>query len=388
VHIAGNNVSVLRVFIVMGTRPEAIKLSPVAQHLSADERFDVVVATTGQHHEMLTQVTDTFEVSFDVNLDLFVHGQTIPALTSRAVDRASVAIREANPDVVIVQGDTTSAFAAALAAFYEDTPVAHVEAGLRTGDPRSPYPEEMNRRLITQLGDLHLAPTETNRSNLLREGVAADAIVVTGNTVIDALLWATRLDPDDAPELRDALSDGPPTILVTAHRRESWGAPMRSISAALAEIAAANPEWLITFPIHRNPLVRADIAPAIADFDNVVLIEPLDYLTFAQLMKRSTIVLTDSGGIQEEAPSLGKPVLVMRDKTERPEAVTAGTVRLVGTQTEDVVAAVQRLISDQAAYDAMARAVNPYGDGQACPRIAEALRWRYTGSERPSEFVP
>jgi UDP-N-acetylglucosamine 2-epimerase (non-hydrolysing) len=280
---------------------------------------------------------------------------------------------------VVVQGDTTTVFAAALAAFYEKIPVAHLEAGLRTGDPHSPYPEEINRQMATRLAALHLAPTATSRANLLAERVDPASVVVTGNTVIDALLWTVRQpaglgEPRYGDQALDRLDrDDGPVLLVTAHRRESWGEPLRAVGRALSRIAGAHPGLRIAFPIHRNPVVRDAIIPAIAGLPNVIVTEPLPYAGFARLMNRSTVILTDSGGVQEEGPSLGKPVLVLRDTTERPEAISAGTVRLVGTDEDQIVADVGRLLTDIAAHAAMANAINPYGDGRAAERAVAAL---------------
>ena len=287
------------------------------------------------------------------------------------------------------KGIPATVFAAALAAFYEQIPVVHLEAGLRTGDPYSPYPEEINRRLATRLSALHLAPTATSRSNLLTENVAAGSIVVTGNTVIDALLWTVgrQLDYGD-PALADLDWTDAPVLLVTAHRRESWGAPMQAIGRALARIARAHPGLRIVFPIHRNPLVRDAITPAISGLPNVAVTEPLPYGGFARLMSRASVILTDSGGVQEEGPSLGKPVLVMRDTTERPEAVQAGTVKLVGTDEDLIVSTTGRLLTDAAAYESMANAVNPYGDGHAAERSVAALAHYFGLGPAPEEFDP
>jgi UDP-N-acetylglucosamine 2-epimerase (non-hydrolysing) len=292
------------------------------------------------------------------------------------------------PDAVVVQGDTTTTFVGALAAFYQGLPVVHVEAGLRTGDPTSPFPEEMNRRLTSQLTTLHLAPTQTSKENLLREGVAADRVFVTGNTVIDALLWTVdrRVAYGD-PVLDDIDRHPGPVLVVTAHRRESWAVGMASIGKAIAEIAREAPDLVVVFPIHKNPVVRDAIVPEVEGLTNVRIIEPLAYGGFARLMQRATVILTDSGGIQEEGPSLGKPVLVMRDTTERPEAVAAGTARLVGTDRAVIVAEVLRLLRDPAAYDAMANAVNPYGDGRAAYRTIGALSHLLLGGPPPAEFA-
>jgi UDP-N-acetylglucosamine 2-epimerase (non-hydrolysing) len=379
----------LRVAVLMGTRPEAVKLAPVVRGLQSDERFEVVVVSTGQHREMLDQVASTFGLRFDNDLRMMVHGQSLSSLTSRAVQRVGDVISSIDPDLVIVQGDTTSTFVAALSAFYHGVPTAHVEAGLRTHDLHNPYPEEANRRLTSQLTDLHLAPTHRNRENLLGEGFSADSIVVTGNTVIDALLMAVDMPRQRLPhELESVIVDGTPIVLVTAHRRESLGRSMDMIARSLRTLAARNLDWAFVFPIHRNRLVRNSFAPILQGLPNVLLVEPLPYLDFTHLMRAARIVLTDSGGIQEEAPSLGVPVLVMRGTTERPEAIEAGAVRLVGTDETAIADSVQELIDDRAEYDRMARAINPYGDGRATARILEALAWRFMAAEpRPEDFT-
>jgi len=305
----------------------------------------------------------------------------------RALAGLSPVIEATRPDAIMVQGDTTTTFVGALAAFYHRVPVVHLEAGLRTGDPYSPYPEEINRRLTTQLTSLHLPPTAVARANLIADGVSPERIAVTGNTVIDALLWAVAQNvPYGDPAIAGIDDDPRRVLLVTAHRRESWGPAMESIGRAVAELARREPDLLVVFPIHRNPLVRDAIVPAVAGLPNVVVIEPLAYGPFARLIARSHIVLTDSGGIQEEGPSLGKPVLVMRDTTERPEAVTAGTARLVGTDQAAIVTAVRTLLHDQASFDVMAHAVNPYGDGHASSRAIGALLHFFGAGPAPDEF--
>src|SRR5436305_4881034 len=361
--------------VVFGTRPEAIKLAPVVLALERSGDFEPVVAVTAQHREMLDQVNETFGIVPARDLNIIKDRQTLTDVTVRALERLTPVIEEDRPDAVIVQGDTTTTFVGALAAFYHQVPVIHVEAGLRTRDPYSPYPEEINRRLTTQLTSLHLAPTRTAKRKLLVDGVDESRIVVTGNTVIDALLWtvARETGSDDAA-LRGVGKDGRRVILVTAHRRESWGPAMESVGRALATIARTEPDVEIVFPIHRNPRVREAIVPSIEGLTNVRLVEPLPYAPFAHLMRRADIILTDSGGIQEEGPSLGKPVLVMRDTTERPEAIVAGPARLVGTDEQTVAGAVRTLLHDDAAYDAIAYAVTPYRDGQASPRTGDALR--------------
>jgi len=375
--------------LVMGTRPEAIKLGPVVVALEASASFEPYVVLTAQHRELVDEVLPVFDIRPRHDLDIIRTGQSLADVTTRALAGLSALLAEDPPDVVVVQGDTTSTFAGALAAFYAGTPVVHVEAGLRTGNPRSPFPEEVNRRLTTQLTDLHLAPTPANRANLETEGVDADRVVVTGNTVIDALLWATDRSPGYGdPALEDLDDDPRRVLLVTAHRRESWGASMEAIGSALRELATEEPELLIVFPIHPNPVVRQAIMPAVSGLANVRVVEPLAYAAFTALLRRSHLLLTDSGGVQEEGPSLGKPVLVMRDTTERPEAVDAGTVRLVGTDHEAIVGSVRELLHDDATYRAMARAVNPYGDGRAAERTVAAMAHFFGAGPPAAEFAP
>lgn len=358
--------------VVYGTRPEAIKLAPVITALSAAPGLDVVTVVTGQHRVMLDQVNGLFGIRPDVDLDVIQPRQQLHDLTARVMAGVTEAVREHRPDAVMVQGDTTTAFVAGLAAFYEQVPVLHVEAGLRTDDRYNPFPEEMNRRLTTQLASLHFAPTPLSRANLLADGTDPADIVVTGNTVIDALLEVlSRRVPVEDPAL--AVLDGGPAVLVTSHRRESWGEPMSRTAAAIARLAKEFPEVRFVLPAHLNPVVREVLLPPLQGFDNVTITEPLSYSDFSYAMNASSIMLTDSGGVQEEAPSLGKPVLVLRDNTERPEAVDAGTVRLVGTDEDRIVHEVATLLTDKTAYDAMAHAVNPYGDGLACTRIVAAV---------------
>jgi UDP-N-acetylglucosamine 2-epimerase (non-hydrolysing) len=376
-----------RIMVIYGTRPEAVKVAPLIRALAESALFTPLIAVTAQHRSMLDQVNDVFGIKPEFDLDIHRPGQTLTGITTRALGGVQAILAEQRPDAVVVQGDTTTAFAAALAAFYEQIPVMHLEAGLRTGDPYSPYPEEINRRLATRLAALHLAPTATSKANLLAENVDRSAVVVTGNTVIDALLWAVRHQLDyGEPALADLDRTDAPVLLVTAHRRESWGAPLRAVGRALARIGRAHPELRIVFPIHRNPVVRAAILPAIGDLPNVTVTEPLPYGGFARLMNRSRLILTDSGGVQEEGPSLGKPVLVMRDTTERPEAVLAGTVRLVGTDEDLIVDSVVRLLTDSDAYGAMAGAVNPYGDGRAAERAVAALAHYFRLGPAADEF--
>lgn len=365
----------LKVVVIIGTRPEAIKMAPVVRMLEQHPgEFAVHTCATAQHRGMLDQVVAHFGLRVEHDLDLMTPGQSLAGVTARAVEGVKAFLDRLEPDWVLVQGDTTTTFAAALAAFYARIPVGHVEAGLRTGDPHSPYPEEMNRRLTGALATLHFAPTRAGRDNLLRENVLRADIRVTGNTAIDALqMVLSRPRPAGLPRLFPADRRG---ILVTAHRRESFGAGLRAICAALRRLATERSDVHLVYPLHPNPNVRAVAIDALAGLPNVTLTEPLDYGSFVWAMAESTLILTDSGGIQEEAPSLGKPVLVLRDCTERPEAVAAGVARLVGTDEAVIVRETERLLDDEAAYAAMARAVNPYGDGHAAARIGAGLLQR------------
>ena len=364
----------IRIMTVFGTRPEAIKMAPVVQALQESGRFEVVVAVTAQHREMLDQVLRLFEIEPKHDLDIMAADQTLFDVTSRSLLGLNEVLSLEKPDMVLVHGDTTTTFAGALASFYHQIQVAHVEAGLRTGDKYSPYPEEMNRKLTGVLTDLHFAPTETAKENLLKEGVPAERIIVTGNTVVDALLKTVKPGYTfDDPALNQALESKKRIILVTTHRRENLGEPMRQVYRALRDVLEAHSDTVAVFPVHKNPKVRDVVEAELGGHDRVVLIEPLDYEPFANLLNHSALILTDSGGIQEEAPSLGKPVLVLRDTTERPEAVAAGTVRLVGTDQDEVYQAAHQLLSDEKAYLAMSAASNPYGDGTAAVQIVEAI---------------
>ena len=372
-----------RLSVVVGTRPEAIKLAPVILCLKQDPRFDCRVCASAQHRQMLDQVLETFDIPADTDLDLMLPNQTLGSLTARAIEALDNYLAKDHPDLVLIQGDTTTVFCATLAAFYHQIPVGHVEAGLRTWDLQSPWPEEANRVLTTRLASLHFAPTEAARRNLEREGVPRSMIEVTGNTVVDALLLAldrVRL----APPVIEGLDRGlvmsearPRIVLITGHRRESFGGGFESICLAIRSLAEAFPEVHFVYPVHLNPNVREPVMRILGPFakgsgQNVHLLEPLPYLSFVALLSASTIVLTDSGGIQEEAPSLGKPVLVMRDSTERPEAIEAGSVMLVGPHCDRIVSGVSRLLTDSAAYRQMAQPRNVYGDGKASRRIVEA----------------
>ncbi|MBA8792692.1 UDP-N-acetylglucosamine 2-epimerase (non-hydrolyzing) [Friedmanniella endophytica] len=379
------------VLMIYGTRPEAIKLAPLVRELERSEHCRPIVAVTGQHREMLDQVNQLFGIVPDRDLNIIAPRQTLESITSRALQGLSEVIIDLRPDAVLVQGDTTTCFAAALAAFYQQVPVFHLEAGLRTGEVYNPFPEEVNRRLTTQLSALHLAPTANSRANLLRDNVDLGRIVITGNTVIDALLGVVAEPrPITDPVLARCLEelDGGPLLLVTSHRRESWGEPMARTAAALAEIAVAFPELTILLPAHLNPVVREVLLPPLEGLTNVVVTEPLAYSDFSQTLAASTVVLTDSGGVQEEAPSLGKPVLVMRETTERPEAVEAGTVELVGTDTRTIVARVTQLLTAPDAYRRMAQAVNPYGDGKASARAVAAIEHYFGLGPRIDDFDP
>ncbi|MDR6984004.1 UDP-N-acetylglucosamine 2-epimerase (non-hydrolyzing) [Rheinheimera pacifica] len=370
----------IKVLSVFGTRPEAIKMAPLVNLLKQQTDIDSRVCVTGQHREMLDQVLQLFDIKPEYDLAIMKAGQDLYDVTTSILLNIKPVLRDFKPDVVLVHGDTSTTFAAALACYYEKTAVGHVEAGLRTGNIYSPWPEEANRKLTGAITRFHFAPTATSQQNLLNEQVNPAHIVVTGNTVIDALLQVVAKIEDDAvlsQRFADQFpygQDGRRLILVTGHRRESFGAGFEHICAALKQIARQFPDCDIVYPVHLNPNVREPVFRLLSDAANVHLIEPQDYLPFVYLMSRSTLVLTDSGGIQEEAPSLGKPVLVMRDTTERPEAVEAGTVKLVGTDQAKIVAEVSKLLTDKAYYDSMSFAHNPYGDGKACQRIIDAIR--------------
>ena len=365
------------VLCVFGTRPEAVKMAPVVKALQQAPDLDVKVCVTAQHRQMLDQVLDLFGITPEYDLDLMQPGQSLSDLTSRVLTQLTPVLQAEKPALVLVHGDTSTTFSASLAAFYQQIPVGHVEAGLRTDNMYNPFPEEMNRRLTTQLSSLHFAPTPMSVANLHEDGVT-EGIFLTGNTVIDALLeTAAKIQPDP--------QEGR-TILVTAHRRENWGEPLRDICLAVRDLIERNPDVRAVFPVHLNPLVQNTAREILGDLDRVSLIAPLDYAPFVKAMKEATLILTDSGGVQEEGPSLGKPVLVLRTTTERPEAVDAGTVRLVGVKREDIVRNAQELLDDAAAYGRMANAVNPYGDGQAAKRHVEAIRY-FLGlrSDKPTD---
>ncbi len=367
-----------KILVLAGTRPEAIKLAPVVRELkSHPERFRVRLCCSGQHREMMHQALADFELTPDFDLQVMRPGQSLAGLSAALFGAVDRLLTEEKPDWVVVQGDTTTVMIGVLCAFYRRIRVAHVEAGLRSFDKQAPFPEEVNRRVAGVVADLHFAPTETARANLLREGVAEDQVLVTGNTVIDALLWMTekvrKRPPQLPPPVHAALAANRRVVLITGHRRESFGPGFRQICLAIRELAERHRDCTFIYPVHLNPNVRAPVFKILGGTDGVILTQPLTYKPFVYLMDQAHLVLTDSGGIQEEAPSLGKPVLVMREVTERPEGVEAGTARLVGTDSNTIITTVERLLRDLNEYRSMARKANPYGDGTAAQRIAAAL---------------
>lgn len=370
------------VAIVMGTRPEGVKLAPLVHELRRQGRLRPVVVSTGQHREMLRQTLELFDLEPDIDLDVMCPNQSLYDVTCRTLDRMRPVLTELRPAWVVVQGDTTTAFAAGLASFYEKIPVAHVEAGLRSGDPYRPFPEEINRRLVDQLATLLFAPTQVSRDLLLREGVSPERVFVTGNTVVDALLYAGDVVQNQPPHIDgldlDAIANRK-LILVTAHRRESFGSGMQSICEALLAIVERCPEAHVVYPVHRNPNVRGPVETLLSASDRITLLPPVDYRQFVYLMQKATLILSDSGGVQEEGPSLCKPLLVMREVTERPEGIEAGVARLVGTEKERIVDAALELLTNEAAYLRMAKGANPYGDGKASARIAGLLAGEEVG---------
>jgi len=363
-----------RILAVFGTRPEAIKMAPVVKALQANKAFEVIVAVTAQHRQMLDQVLELFSINPDYDLDIMSSGQTLEQITSRVVEGVSQIIKNISPDIVLVHGDTTTSSASALAAFYNQVTVGHVEAGLRTGNIYSPFPEEMNRRITGVLSSIHFAPTEHNKRNLLNEGVDEASIFVTGNTVIDALHMIVSDDYKFAPEVVDIeRTKEKKLILLTCHRRENWGTPMHEIFSAIKDTVGNKEEYEIVYPVHLNPIVQAAAKEVFDGVKNIQLIQPLEYEAFSNLMNKAYLILSDSGGVQEEAPSLGKPVLVLRDTTERPEALEAGTVKLAGNNYAQVKEALDLVLSNERVYQAMAQARNPYGDGFASKRISEVI---------------
>lgn len=375
-----------KLLVVFGTRPEAIKMAPLVLALKNTGRYNVRVCVTAQHREMLDQVLAFFGIVPDVDLDLMRPGQDLFVITIRALEGLREAYGQEQPDLVLLHGDTTTTLAGALAAYYMQIPTGHVEAGLRTYDFANPFPEELNRVTCDHLATLHFAPTTTSEQNLLKLGIKPDGIHVTGNTVIDALHETLhRVDTEEVPPLPVTLSPGKRLVLVTVHRRENFGEPLARIVDALRQLITRHPDIELVLPVHPNPNVAPIVREALGDLPRVKLVEPMDYVPFCQLMNAATLVITDSGGVQEEAPALGKPVLVMREETERPEAVTMGTVALVGTDTERIVEEASRLLEDPRAYGEMANAVNPYGDGRACTRIVGALDHYFGFNELPPE---
>lgn len=359
----------IKVFSVFGTRPEAIKMAPLVKALEADKRFESKVIVTGQHREMLDQVLALFKIKPDYDINIMSTNQTLTDITTRILLALQPILIEEKPDLLLVHGDTTTTFAASLAAFYQQVKIGHVEAGLRTWDKNSPFPEEANRQMTDSLADLYFAPTEISRENLIKENHSSDHIYITGNTAVDAMKYT--ISDDHESTVFDL--ENHKNIVLTMHRRENLGAPMRAVFSAIKRIAMEHPEYTIVFPMHKNPKVRALAKEELAVLPNVQLIEPLDVVDFHNLMARSYLILSDSGGVQEEAPSLGVPVLVLRDTTERPEGVTAGTLKLIGTDEEMVYQEVKHLLTNAAAYEKMAQAKNPYGDGHATERILAAI---------------
>ena len=377
--------------VIFGTRPDTIKLAPVILELQrAAEEFQVVTIATAQHRQMLDQVLNVFKIAPDFDLNIMQPKQTLAEITRNVIGALDQVLLEASPGMVLVQGDTTTTFAGALAAFYRRIPVGHVEAGLRTHDKANPFPEEINRRLTSSIADLHFAPTATSRKALLRENVPARSVFVTGNTVIDALRIAVRKDyAFSVPVVNDIVARRRKILLITMHRRENWGQPMEAAARAIRRIAELHGELDVLFPVHLNPVVRDAVYPVLHGLPNVFLIQPLDYLDFVNIMARSHLIITDSGGVQEEGPSLGKPILVLREVTERPEAVKYGTVKLVGLNEQRIVKAAVKLLDDRRAYAAMASATNPYGDGKAARRTVQIIRYYFDLSRRlPAEFTP
>lgn len=363
-----------KIMPIYGTRPEAIKVAPIVKALKDSELFDCVVTVTGQHREMLDQVNELFDITPEYDLDVIQPRQTLNSLLTKTINGLDEIFEKEKPDAVVVQGDTTTSTAGAIAAFYRGIPVIHAEAGLRSYDIFSPFPEEANRKMTSQVASLHLAPTSLSQLNLINETIDPKTIAVTGNTVIDALFAVVEKNiPFSDPKLEELVASGRKIVLVTTHRRENQGEPMKGIGRALARLSAIEPDVEFILPLHRNPAVREALLPEIEGRVNITLTEPLAYGEFTRLIAAANIVLTDSGGVQEEAPSLAKPVLVMRENTERPEAVVAGTVKLIGTDEEKIFESVELLLNDAAAYDQMALASNPYGDGKAAIRTVAAI---------------
>lgn len=373
---------------IYGTRPEAIKMAPIIEELHNSSQFNCVVTVTGQHRAMLDQVNELFGITPNHDLNILQQRQSLNSILTRTIDGLDRIFTTDKPDAVIVQGDTTTSTAAAIASFYHSIPVVHVEAGLRSGNLFSPFPEEANRKITSQIASLHLAPTATSKANLIAENVPEEDIVVTGNSVIDALLGTVAKDiPFTDTQLEELAASNRRVLLVTTHRRENQGESMRAIGRALARLAEANPDLSVVLPIHKNPVVREAVLPALEGKTNVIITEPLTYGEFTRLLALAHLVLTDSGGVQEEAPSLAKPVLVMRENTERPEALSAGTVKLIGTDENRIFDEVQALLHDRQLYTRMANAINPYGDGRAARRTVAALAQMLGIGSREEEFI-
>lgn len=378
----------IKIMSVFGTRPEAIKMAPLVKCLAEREYFESICCLTGQHREMLDSVMEIFDLKGDYDLNIMEKRQTLSTITTKTILGMDDVIDQAQPDMILVHGDTSTTFAGALAAFYHKVPVGHVEAGLRTWDKYSPFPEEMNRTLVGDIATLHFSPTKANASNLTREAIAGE-IFITGNSVIDAMKYTVRDDfKFSTPELNELDFDRNRVITLTCHRRENYGQPMEDIMAAVREIAQKYPDVIFVYPVHLSPVVQECAKRNLGDIANVKLIPPVNVEEMHNLISRSFMVMTDSGGLQEEAPALGKPVLVMRKETERPEAIAAGTAKLAGVDKDTIITMACELLDDPAAYEKMAKAVNPYGDGNACDRIADAIAWHFgLLEERPVDFV-
>ncbi len=377
----------IKVMTVFGTRPEAIKMAPLQLELNKHHEIEPLCCVTAQHREMLDSVLDIFNIKPDYDLNIMAPRQTLASITTKILDGLDKVLTEAKPDIVLVHGDTSTTFASSLCAFYHGVKVGHVEAGLRSFDKFSPFPEEINRKLTGNIADLHFSPTVNNKNNLIRENITEE-IFITGNTVIDALKTTVRDNYEFKAESLKAIDfDKYRTVLLTAHRRENYGKPMENIMNAVRDIVEANPDIQVIYPVHLSPAVRDTVFPMLDGVERVHLIDPIDVDDMHNLMARSYLILTDSGGLQEEAPSLGKPVLVLRCETERPEAVEAGTVKIAGVEREVIFDMANELLNNSAAYEKMAKAVNPYGDGEASRRIVEAIIWKFTGEgERPADF--
>lgn len=367
-----------KVMFVFGTRPEVSKLAPVIFEAQKEPKLETVIVSTGQHREMLDQMLSIFNITPDVDLAVMEERQSLSSITVRIIERLEPVILNYKPDMVVVQGDTSTAFLASLVSFYNKIPVAHVEAGLRSLDIYNPFPEEANRRFISIVSSLNLAPTKKAKENLLREGVREESIIITGNTIVDAVYWIAK----DIPEIKSDKK----IILVTAHRRENWGEPMKELALAIRELVREFTDITFIIPLHKNPIVREIFYEALSNLEQVELLEPLDYPSLIKVMKDSYLILTDSGGIQEEAPTFGKPVLVLRETTERPEGIERGVARLIGMRRESIVDNVKRLLTDQALYTAMSKAGNPYGDGKAGKRVVKAIMYFLGIGKKPDEF--